>query len=77
MRDAGPAPRIIFVLPSSVRRWTDGGLVGDPPLHVLMDDEVMDTVLRSAGHTRATFLQQWRGFAAAAPHTGLAPPIAA
>lgn len=77
MKDAVPATRVIFVLRSSARHWADGGMVGDLSLHVLMADEVMAAVLRSAGHTKATFLQQWRGFVATAPHTRLAPAIAA
>lgn len=64
MRDVVPATFVVSVLPSPVRHWTGGGMVGDLPLHVLMTDEVMVAVLRSAGHTAATFMQQWRGFSA-------------
>jgi len=71
MRDAVPATSVISVLPSPLRHWTGGGMVGDLPLHVLMADEVMVTVLRSAGHTAATFLQAWRG-RASFPHSAAA-----
>ncbi|QDO97064.1 hypothetical protein FNB15_07150 [Ferrovibrio terrae] len=76
MRDAVSATHVVSVLPSSVRHWTDGGMVGDLPLHVLLADEVMEAVLRSAGHTAATFLQQWRGFATVSS-AGMAPAMAA
>jgi hypothetical protein len=64
MRDAVSTTHVVSVLPSSVHHRTDGGVVGDLPLHILMADEVMMTVLRSAGHTAASFMQQWRGFTA-------------
>jgi hypothetical protein len=76
MRDAVSATHVVSVLPSSVRHWTDGGMVGDLPLRVLLADEVMEAALRSAGHTAATFLQQWRGFAALSS-ARMAPAIAA
>lgn len=64
MRDAVPVTRGIPFLPSSFRHWTDGGMAGELPLHILLADEAMEAMLRSAGHTAATFLQQWRGSAA-------------
>jgi hypothetical protein len=64
MRKAVPATSVLRVLPSPVSHLTGGGMVGDLPLHVLLADEVMEAVLRSAGHTAATFLQDCRGFAA-------------
>jgi hypothetical protein len=64
MRDAVPVTRVIPVLPSSVCHQIDGGVAGDLPLHVLLADEVMHDMLRSAGHTAATFMQYWRGLMA-------------
>ncbi|MCW0234333.1 MAG: hypothetical protein OJJ21_12105 [Ferrovibrio sp.] len=64
MRDAVPLTRGIPRLPVSFRHRTDGGMAGELPLHILLADEAMEAVLRSAGHTATTFMQQWRGFAA-------------
>ncbi len=64
MRGVTPAAFVVSLLPSSIQHRSDGGMIGDLPLHILMADEVMVTVLRSAGHTAASFMQQWRGFTA-------------
>jgi hypothetical protein len=61
MYDAVPVSRVIPVLPASVCHQIDGGIAGDLPLHVLLADDIMHDMLRSAGHTAATFMQHWRG----------------
>lgn len=64
MRHAVPKTYVLRVRLSPVRHMTGRGLLGDLPLRVLLADEVMEAVLRSAGHTATTFLQECRGFAA-------------
>lgn len=46
----------------------EDGQAGDLPLHVLLADEAMQAMLRSAGLTAATFRQQFQALAVAARH---------